>query len=120
MIFCDLNPTEWLESFDSGLWELSDPIKPTFPSRTPLDKFVLGPGEDGGPSRIPSPVDPEAAEGDSDYPTRHLSAQFPFCVDLPLYENDSEQTGSATMLHHDITKLINDVSEDGSARTASK
>ena len=46
----NFNPTEWRETFEvwtgeNGLWGLTDPATPTYPTGNALDKFLLSPGD---------------------------------------------------------------------------
>ena len=105
-IICgDLNPPSWREGFEewleeSGIWELSDPTTPTFPSGNALDRFLLIPGDHLWDALLPDPIETWGENVDFDlerghypavvlppYPARKpISAHHPVYLDLPFVE----------------------------------
>ena len=116
-IICgDLNPPSWRDGFEeclseSGLWELSDPTAPTFPSGNALDRFLLAQGEHLWDALLPDPIESLGGNLDFDlegghYPAvalpphparKPLSAHHPVFLDLPFVE-EAAQPRTRTLL----------------------
>ena len=116
-IICgDLNPPSWQDGYEewigeSGLWELSDPTIPTFPSGNALDRFLLAPGEHLWEALLPDPIDSmgdnvDADLGEGHYPAivlpphpakKPLSAHHPVYLDLPFMEENTQQSVRSLM-----------------------
>ena len=92
---------EWLQ--EDGIWELTDPVAPTFASGSAIDKFLFVPGAYIPSTLLPSGVAGELSErGDDEalfYPAdvlmcTHMSDHLPIILPLPCDEEERPSANS--------------------------